>query len=206
MLIMRDADQQYNLEEQRELEPPIPEIELDENSSNEDKMKARLSELLHKNPENEEDNNDLLILMMLLEDDDDPDDDIFKGKHGNYSIGDGFVGGDIFKDGTANDAPENIDGVLEMAAIAKANFGDDTVFLNGNGDPEQMAMHTYAAELNGLNVGNSEEVQELSPEIKQKMDAAWAGMQNGGQQPELGNELTLNDPDTTVDQTLALGM
>ncbi len=207
MLIMRDAEQQYNLEEQRELEPPIPEIELDENASNADKMKARLSELLHKNPENEKDNNDLLILMMLLEDDDDPDDDIFKGKHGNYTIGDGFVGGDVFKEGTANDAPENIKGVLEMATIAKANFGDDTIFFNGSNDnPEQLAMHAYAAELNGLSVGNLDELQELSPEIKQKMDAAWAGMQNDGQQPELGNELTLNDPDTTVDQTLALGM
>ena len=204
MLVMRDAEVQERLEEQRELEPPIPEIELDENSSNEDKMKARLSELLHKNPENEEDNNDLLMLLLMFEDDDNPDDDIFKGKHGDYTIGDGFVGGDIFKEGTANDAPENINGVLELAAIAKANFGDDQVFLNGNhDDPEQFAMHAYAAELNGLNVGNIGEAAELSPEIKQKMDAVWNEMNGTTPEPtpEPGNELT-QDPDVLVDQPL----
>lgn len=205
MMIMRDAEQQERLEEERALEPPIPPIELDEDASLEDRMKARLSELLHKNPENEEDNLELIVLLEMLEDDDNPEDDIFKGKHGDYTIGDGFVYSDVFKEGTENDSPENINGVLELASLAKASLHDDVVYFNGSNDnPEQLAMHAYAAELTGLNVGNLDDVPELSADIKQKMDAAWSEM-NGGTAPELtpepGNELT-QDPDVVVDQPL----
>ena len=109
----------------------------------------------------------------------------------NYSIGDGFVGGDDFKEGSANDSPENISAVLELATLAKASLGNKTVFLHGyEDDPEKMAMHMYAAELAGLNVGNDGQ-EELSTEIKQKIDQAWNEMNNTSD-PELTAELDQN--------------
>jgi len=184
---MVDAEEQDRIEEQRLLDPPIDPIELDENATVAEKMKANLSELLHKDPNDKGDDNDLLILLDILEEDDDPDDDAFKGKYGNYSIGDGFVGGDVFKEGTANDSIENINGVLEMASVAKAALGDKELMMVGGDDPEQLAMHAYAGELAGLNVANSDH-GDLDPEIKQKMDQAWSAM-NGDNTPTLSNEL-----------------
>ena len=179
MYIMRDAALQERLEAERVTNNQVLSLVEGEELSTRDRMKNILIETLHKNIKDPEDNQALDILLTIFEDDQDPDDGVFEGKHGNYDIGDGHVGGDVFKEGTPNNSPESISGVLELATIAKANFGDDTVFANMSDNTlEQQQMHMYAAELAGLNVGNAVDHSSLSSEIKAQMDTAWQQMQN----------------------------
>ncbi|MBI1301737.1 MAG: hypothetical protein GC137_08790 [Alphaproteobacteria bacterium] len=119
------------------------------------------------------------LMLLILEEDENPDDDLYNGKHGKLNVTDQSVGSlDLFKEGTANDSPENINGVLELAIIAKQTFGDKEVHLSATEcKPEQMAMAEYAAQLAGLNNVAEASDFELSEEIRQKMDTAWAKMQ-----------------------------
>ncbi len=192
MQYVRDADDQEKIEGQRLQEPPITPIEIDENSSNTDRMKAKLVEILHKNPSKDDDNTQLMNLLLILSEDEDPDDDIYQGKHGNYTISDDHVGGDLFKENTKNDSIENIQGVLEMATIAKSVFGDGAIFRPTSDDLEQDAMFAYASQLSDLKIHNQESSGELSPELKAKMDQAWENM-SGIKAPEQNNDLDNNN-------------
>ncbi|NCT40045.1 MAG: hypothetical protein GW778_00065 [Alphaproteobacteria bacterium] len=186
---MRDTIEQDQLEIERAQSGQVLPLKEGNNLSAKDLMQNRLINLLHKDSDDPDDKDSLDVLLILLKDDETPDDDIFTGKHGNYVINDGFVGANLFKDGQPNNSPENINGLLELAAIAKEAFGDQTLFANGSTDLEQQQMNSYAAKLAGLNIGNPIDNSTLSPQIKAQMDVAWQSMQaklGNDMQPELG--------------------
>lgn len=151
-----------------------------------ERMKQKLQAVLNKKSTIPEENAELDLLMVVLAKDKSPEDDVFEGQYGNYTMGEGFVGGDIFQPGTDNGSDANINGLLEMTVMAKACMGNDESYFGGSeGNAEQMMMVGYAAQLTGLNLVNAPKNIELSPEIKQKMDQAWAAMsKNLGINPE----------------------
>lgn len=199
--MMRGAEDQERLEEKREASPPFVPVVVGDDASQQDKLKATLSNILKKDEKNPEDKRDLNVLMKLFEKDKNPLDDIFNGQNGDYKISDGFVSGaGLFKEGTKNDSPENIKGVLELAQVAKATFGDDKVYCYGPENEEQNAMNKYAAHLAGVNLGGDNDFSKLSPDIKGKMDKEWAVM--NGNAPAAAPTFTA-DPAVSQEQKFA---
>lgn len=198
MYFMRDAEHQAMIEEQRSNQPDTTdEAELHSTGASlEDRMKTTLCDTLDIDTKNAENDRDLLILLELFRDDDNPEDGLFHGQHGDYIMGDGFVGiADAFAEGP-NDSQQNINAVLELAVAAKAALGDrGPIHLSGFADdPEQRAMNMYAATLAGVNLAHEADYSDLTPEVIEKMDQAWATM-NAPETPE---------PDMTMAPTVAI--
>lgn len=198
MQIFRDTVVQQQLEEQRLIKSALDLTEPPEGASTKEKMKHVLAQKLHKDMNNDSDAESINDLLLIFANDKDPDDGIFEGDHGNYDMGDGFVGADLFTPGTQNDSPQNINGVIELASIAKASFGDTPCFFTHGADStlEQQQMNAYAADLVGLNVENNIDHSSLSPELKAKLDEAFVQMQqrlgNVEPKPELSANNNIN--------------
>lgn len=170
MLDAAELEIQENLD--REGQEPTTEPEDPTKTALHQRLQERLNMGVEQNAQ-------MQMLLILLEEDENANDDLYNGKYGKMHVSDQTVGAlGLFKEGTANDSPENINGLLEVTMVAKQNFGDKEVHLSASGyTDEQLAMSVYAAQLTGLNNVADHGDLELSEEIRQKMDAAWATMQ-----------------------------
>ncbi len=126
---------------------------------------------------------------------------VFRSKNGTeviisensltYGGGADGVSAEIVGDPTT---PENIKKAIDLAAAAKASFGDNDIFFNSPADDpysqKTMAVNAYVAQLSGINSPSLKDVK-IPDDIKAQVDKVWQ---------EMYPDKTPQAPDPTLSQ------